>query len=77
MHKYVAYRFLNLSSLCPDVSNHQGATVSSQGVLEDVGQLRLTVGDMLTSFVCQCSDHLLEKRERFIDIECLTLDIAC
>ena len=77
MYMYVAYCFLNLFSLCPDVGDHQSATVSPEGVFEDVGQLWLSVGNVLTSLVCQCSDHLLEKRERFVDVESFSLDVSC
>ena len=74
---YVSYCFLNLSSLCPDVGDHQSSTVSPEGVLEDMGQLWLSVGNVFTSLVCQCSNHLLQKRERFVDVESFTLDTTC
>ena len=72
-----SYCFLNLFSLCQDVSDQQCATVSPEGVLEDVGQLRLSIGDVLTSPVGQGSDHLLKERERLVDVEGLLLHTPC
>jgi hypothetical protein len=42
------YRFQYLPSLCPDISNEHRATVSSEGVFEYVGQLGLSIGDVVT-----------------------------
>ena len=71
------HRFQNLSPLCPDISNEHCATVSSERVLENVGQLGLSVGDVATPLVSQGSYHLLEEGERLVDVERFTLNIAC
>ena len=59
------------------ISNEHCATVPPERVLEDVGQLGLSVGDVATPLVGQGSYHLLEEGERFVDVECFTLNIAC
>ena len=74
--KCQTYGFQNLSSLCPDISDEQCATVAPQRVLENVGQLGLSVGDVVSSLVGQRSDHLLQEGERFVNVESLTLNVA-
>ena len=64
--KFLAYRFQNLSSLCPDISDEQCATVAPQKVLENVGQFGLSVGDVILSLVGQHSNHLLQEGERLV-----------
>ena len=70
------YRFQNLSPLSPDISNEHCATVPPERVLENVGQLGLSVGDVAMPLVGQGSYHLLQEGERFVDVENFTLNIA-
>ena len=71
------YRFKDLSSLCPNISDEQCAAVSPKRVLEYVGELGLSVGDVVTLLVGQRSNHLLQEGERLVDVESLTLNVAC
>ena len=75
--KCLPYRFKDLSSLCPNISDEQRATVPPERVLEYVGELGLSVGDVVTLLVGQGSYHLLQEGERLVDVESLTLDVAC
>ena len=71
------YRFQNLPPISPNISDEHCATVPPERVLENVGQLGLSVGDVATPLVSQGSYHLLEEGERLVDVESFTFNIAC
>mmetsp|Transcript_40953 Transcript_40953/g.121423 ORF Transcript_40953/g.121423 Transcript_40953/m.121423 type:complete len:691 (+) Transcript_40953:250-2322(+) len=54
--------------LGPDVGDHCGLAVASDGVLQHVRQLRLPVRHVVAVLVAQGHHHLLQERERLVDV---------
>jgi len=61
-------RFFQMGNLGPDVGVEDGLAVAADGVLEDVGELGLAVGDVVALLVGERDDHLLQEGERLVDV---------
>lgn len=57
--------------LWPNICNHYGLAVTSYRVLEQVSKFALSIRNMISLFLWQCHDNLLEKGERFVNELCL------
>jgi len=57
-----------MGNLGPDVGDEDGLAVAADGVLEDVGELGLAVGDVVALLVGERDDHLLQEGERLVDV---------
>jgi hypothetical protein len=55
-------------SLRPDVSDENGFAVTTDRVLEEVGQLALTVRDVITLGITGGNDHLLQVGQTSVNI---------
>lgn len=56
-----------MASLGPDIGNHNGFAVATDGVTQKVGQFGLTVRDVATLLARQCKYHLFQETERLVD----------
>ena len=54
-----AQRFFQVVSLRPNIGNQNGVAVAANRVLEEIGQLRLTVGYVVALLVCGANHDLL------------------
>ena len=70
-----AYSLLNVFLFHPDVGDHDSGAVPSDGVLEDVGQLGLAIGNVVTIMLRQSQGHLLQERQGLVDELGLVLSI--
>ena len=57
--------------LWPNICNHYSLAVTSYRVLEQVSEFALSIRNMISLFLWQCHDNLLEKGERFVNELCL------
>lgn len=77
IHTYNStHRLLQLLSLHPDVGYHDGGAVASDGVLEDVRQLGLAIGDMVPVPLGEGQSDLLQEGQGLVDVPGFTLGVA-
>ena len=65
-----------MTSLGPDIGDHNRFTVSTYWISQEVGQLGLSIWDMSTLFATQSKDDLLEETERLVDEAGLDKNLA-
>lgn len=71
-----AYRFFHLSQLPPYICHQQRATISTNGILQAVGQFGLSEWNMVSSWICQRDDHLLQEGQGLVDVHGLLLGFS-
>ena len=54
----------------PDIGDEDGLAVAADGIFEEVGELALSVGDMVAFLIAGRNDYLLEEGERTVDVRC-------
>lgn len=57
-----------MSLFRPNVGDENSFASSSNGVFKNVGQFRLSIGNVVSLFVGQSDDNLFEKSQRFVDV---------
>lgn len=63
--------FFKMCTLWPDIRNHAGFGVATNGVLKKISEFVLTIRNVLSLLVTQGHYNLLEERKRFVDELCL------
>ena len=54
----------------PDVGDHDGLAVTSNSILKEIGQLTLSVWNVILFVVTGGDDNLLEEGKRLVDVVC-------
>jgi len=52
----------------PDVGDHDGLAVTTNSILKKIGQLTLSVWNVVLFIVTGGDDYLLEERKRLVDV---------